>query len=57
MAFKERIPKGFLSVRSYAKKMSVSTRTIMRMIENKEIAVKRGRWRWFIKVEEGKHEL
>lgn len=54
MAFKERIPKGFLSVRSYAKRMRVSTRTIMRMIENNELDVKRGRWRWFIKVEDEK---
>lgn len=54
MAFKERVPNGYLSVRSYAQSRRMSVKTVRRMILAGDLVVKRGRWRWFIKVEDEK---
>jgi hypothetical protein len=54
LPFKERIPKGFLSVEAFAQNRRLSIRTVQRMLKSGDLVAKRGRWRWFIKVEEEK---
>lgn len=48
MPFKEKVPRGFMSVETYVARYRISRRTVGRMIENGELRARRGRWRWFI---------
>jgi hypothetical protein len=53
VAFKERVPVGYVSVLTYAQNRRLSVKTVRRMILSGDLVVKRGRWRWFIQANRG----